>query len=259
MFSLIYGLIHIWGIISSFSHEASAVSPTLWKEISITFDDGPHPTRTLEILDILEAHHTPATFFVLGSRIPKNEKILRRMIEEWHAIGNHSFSHPDFRKIDTAWVITEVLFTDIEIFTTVWVWPRYFRFPYGNIDPRIRYIYEWSTVAWSVDAYDWKAKNAHILAKKITGQVRSGSIILLHDIKKDTSLALDEILTTLEGEGYHFVSLDTLLKWQKEKRNMIFYNQTIAKRLPLIPELYKKDIEIYHPRGTEASDESLKW
>ena len=259
MLPLIIGLIHTWGIIASLSREVIVSIPREDNEISITFDDGPHPTRTTEILDILLAHHTPAIFFVPGSRIPRSEKILRRMITEGHAIGNHSYSHPDFRKIETARVITEILFTDIKIFTTVWIWPHYFRFPYGNIDPRIRYIYQWSTIAWSVDAYDWKAKNPHRLAEKIIAQVHSGSIILLHDIKKDTPLALDEILTTLENKWYHFVSLDRLLRAQKKKSNMIFYTQTLSKNLPLIPELHSRELEIYHPRGTEASEESLKW
>lgn len=81
MFSLVLGLIHTWGIISSFSHED--FSPRKERDaISITFDDGPHPTRTKAILDILKERNIPATFFVLGGRIGKNESILRRMIEE---------------------------------------------------------------------------------------------------------------------------------------------------------------------------------
>lgn len=112
-------------------------------------------------------------------------------------IGNHSFSHPDFRKIETVKIINEILFTDIAIFSTTGTWPKYFRFPYGDIDPRIRYIYHDSTVAWNVDAYDWKAKNPHTLAVKILSQVHTGSIILLHDIKEDTVKALPEILDGL--------------------------------------------------------------
>lgn len=112
-------------------------------------------------------------------------------------IANHSFSHPDFRKIETARVITEIFFTNVKIFSTVGMWPQYFRFPYGNVDPRIRHIYHGSTVAWNVDAYDWKAKNPHALALKIIAQVHTGSIILLHDIKDDTVKALPEILDTL--------------------------------------------------------------
>ena len=259
MFPLLIGLIHTWGTIASLSHEVIVSTPQEEKEISITFDDGPHPTRTIEILDILHAHHTPATFFVLGSRIPRSEKILRRMILEWYTIGNHSYSHPDFRKIETARLITEIVFTDIKILTTTGIWPHYFRFPYGSIDPRIRYAYDSGIVAWSVDAYDWKAKNPHLLAKKIIAQVHSGSIILLHDIKKDTTLALDEILTTLEIEGYHFVSLDRLLREQKQKKNMIFYTQTFSRNLPPIVPTHQREVEIYHPRGTEGSEESLRW
>ena len=119
MIPLLIGLIHTWGIIFSLSHEGVASTYREDNEISITFDDGPHPTRTIEILDILRSHHTPATFFVLGGRSSKNEKILKRMVTEGHTIGNHSYSHPDFRKIETARVITEILFTDIKIFTTV--------------------------------------------------------------------------------------------------------------------------------------------
>lgn len=81
MLSLVLGLIHTWGIISSFSHEDFSPKKE-GNSISITFDDGPHPTRTKAILDILKERNIPATFFVLGGRIGKNESILRRMIEE---------------------------------------------------------------------------------------------------------------------------------------------------------------------------------
>lgn len=195
MYFSVLSLIHTWGIIASFFGMQKESEKNA---ISITFDDGPHPTRTKAILDILYEHHVPATFFVLGSRIGKNETLLTRMRRDGHTVGNHSFSHANFVKITTPEILSQVLLTNLKIWTTIGVWPEYFRFPYGNIDSRIAYVYHGATVAWNVDAYDWKAKSPHTLAVKIVSQVHTGSIILLHDIKEDTVKALPEILETLE-------------------------------------------------------------
>jgi peptidoglycan-N-acetylglucosamine deacetylase len=235
-------------------HESEA--PMKGIPISITFDDGPHPTRTVAILDILQERKIPATFFVLGQRIDRGAGIVQRMVSEGHTVGNHSFSHPDFSRIETPRLAIEVIATDVKIWLASGTWPRYFRFPYGQIDARIRSVSMEHIIAWDVDAYDWKVKNPHTLATKILAQVHTGSIILLHDIKEDTVRALPEILDTLLARGYRFISLDELIGSTPHERDDIIYNASRSRRLP---ERMRNADTIYHPRGTEASEETLRW
>lgn len=165
--------------------------------ISITFDDGPHTKYTPLILDILKEKRVHATFFIIWNHIRWREEILRREIREWHIIWNHSYTHVLFTKIPKEQIITEVLFTNIKIFSIVWKVPDYFRFPYGWEDFYISLIHKAPIIGWNVDAYDWKAKNPKTLSNNIINQTKDGSIILLHDIKEDTVKALPLIIDGL--------------------------------------------------------------
>lgn len=195
--------------------------------VSITFDDGPHRQHTTEVLDILKTKHVPATFFVIGNRIAHNEKILRKILTEWHTLGSHSYSHPIMKKLSIFQIAKQVLFTDIQIFWATGILPSYFRFPYGIEDDRIGYFYSGPIIGWSVDAYDWKAKNPKILAQNIIRQTKSGSIILLHDIKSDTVAALPDIIDGIRAKGYRIVSLKELLHISPftKTRNIVYRNQ----------------------------------
>lgn len=218
-----------------------ANTPSWQKSIAITFDDGPHPVYTREILDILDREWVPATFFVLGSRIRGSEQILSRM-EAWgHEIGNHSYIHPQFTKIMTLRYVFEVWRTAGMIWSATGKYPIFFRFPYWAEDRRIGYFHSGPIVGWNVDAYDWKAKDPERLANSIIAQTKSGSIILLHDIKKDTVKTLPLIIDGLKRRGYWFVPLRDLIGYKKEKdyKNIIYraasISGTVRSRKVIIP------------------------
>ena len=185
--------------------------------ITLTFDDGPHRLYTPKILDILQVHDIPATFFVLGNRIVKNEKILERMAKAGYEVGNHSYIHPQFSRISTFRYIFEVWRTGIMIWSTTGKYPLFFRFPYGDEDRRIGSFHHGPIIGWNVDANDWKEKNPKRLAKNIMRQTQSGSIILLHDIREDTLNALPSIIESLEWEGYTFVPLRELIHYDASR------------------------------------------
>ncbi len=191
--------------------------------ISITFDDGPHTKYTPLILDILKEKKVHATFFVIGSHIRWREKILRREVEEWHIIWNHSYSHVLFTKIPKERIITEVLLTNIKIFWVIWKIPEYFRFPYWGEDYHISLIHKTPIIGWNVDAYDWKVKNPKKLAENIVAQTKDGSIILLHDIKEDTVKALPLIIDSLRKKWYHIVPLPVLLSGKIQHSDWVVY------------------------------------
>ena len=231
MFSIIFAYSLFVQMLSSFPGEhflEAQKKQNSIKPISITFDDGPHKIRTNKILDILKSENVPATFFVVGNRLPKEGDILRRMRKEWHEIGNHSFSHPEFPKLWWEKLIQEVIFTNISIWLQTGEYPKYFRFPYGLGDTRVCLFFNGKNIGWNVDGTDWKEKNPTRLVNTIVHQTRSGSIILLHDIKEDTVLALPLIIKKLKSEWYTFVSLDVLLPKEQTKaqKQWIWVNAT---------------------------------
>lgn len=196
--------------------------------ITLTFDDGPNPLYTPKILDILKRYHISATFFVLGNRIPKNEKLLIRMQNEGYEIANHSYIHPRFSRLPIFRYTTEVWRTALMIWSVTNVYPTFFRFPYGDEDRRIGYFHRGPIIGWNVDAYDWKEKNPKKLTKNIVRQTQSGSIILLHDIRENTLNALPTIIENLEAEGYTFVPLRALIGYDAHVnyRNLHFSSAT---------------------------------
>lgn len=125
-------------------------------------------------------------------------------------------------------IFQEVLFTNLGILGTTGQYPHFLRFPYGIEDARIGWVYQSPIIGWNVDPKDWKTKNPTTLARNIIRQTKSGSIILLHDIKSDTVTALPAIIHTLKQEGYTFVPLDTLIHYQSESKytNTVFSSST---------------------------------
>ncbi len=209
--------------------DISVANALSWqKSIAITFDDGPHPVYTREILDILDSRWVVATFFVLGGRIRGSEQILMRMKASGHEIGNHSYLHPELSKIPTLRYIFEVWRTAGMIWSVTGAYPIFFRFPYWAEDRRIGDFHSGPIIGWNVDAYDWKGKNPEKLTKNIIAQTKSGSIILLHDIKRDTVEALPLIIDGLEARGYRFVPLRGLIGYSSGRnyRNIIYRSAT---------------------------------
>lgn len=200
------------------------------KHIAITFDDGPNPIYTPQILGILKSHHVPATFFTLGNRIRKHEKLLKHMKDEGFEIANHSYIHPMFSRIPTVRYLTEVWYTDLMIWSSTGKWPTFFRFPYGDEDRRIGLFHRGPIIGWNVDANDWKEKNPKKLARNIIHQTASGSIILLHDIREDTLNALPEILEWLQKQGFVFVSLRSLIHYDEQRNytNIHYRSATLS-------------------------------
>jgi len=171
------------------------------KEIFITFDDGPSEF-TLKILEALKNFEAKATFFVCGKNCLKFPQVLKRISQENHSIGNHSFSHSikfffDFkREIErTNQIIKEI--TKIET--------KLFRPPFGILPPWLKaYLLKngYKIILWDIDPKDWTGK----ILYKVFEKVDSGSILLFHDRLK-TSLALPQILENFKRKGFVFGKL----------------------------------------------------
>ncbi|MFK8267703.1 polysaccharide deacetylase family protein [Capnocytophaga cynodegmi] len=184
--------------------------------VALTFDDGPS-VYTSQLLDALKEEDVKATFFVLGKSASVQKQTLKRMAEEGHNIGNHSYDHKDFRKISDEEALQQINLTDEIVSGITGEKPRYFRFPYGAHTKENLAMVGRPVIMWNVDPLDWKYREASRVAEAMSKTSPQG-IILAHDIHKSTVQAIPQVIKNLKSQGYHIVSLDDLFR-QKELKN----------------------------------------
>jgi len=194
------------------------------KQIALTFDDGPDPRFTPQILDVLHRKGVKATFFVVGARAKKFPGLLRRMSHEGHLIGNHSYSHPNFRNRSIKQFQSEILRTEKIIQNVVGYRPQLIRPPYGEIkEEQVQWAKKngYTLVNWNVDSQDWKGIDEKKVFSNVMSTAGPGSIILQHSgggVGSDltgTIQALPKIIDALQAQGYQFVDLSELLHTTK--------------------------------------------
>jgi peptidoglycan/xylan/chitin deacetylase (PgdA/CDA1 family) len=181
------------------------------KVVALTFDDGPHETYTLQLLDGLQKRGVKVTFFLMGQNISGNEALVRRMQQEGHLIGNHSYRHIPLTKAAEDMVCEAVEHTEQIIENITGNRPKYLRPPYGDWNENLECRLNLTTVFWSVDSLDWKLQNKARIVNLVENKVRNGDIILMHDIFPESVEAALEIIDQLTAEGYQFVTVDELL------------------------------------------------
>jgi peptidoglycan-N-acetylglucosamine deacetylase len=183
------------------------------KYVALTFDDGPDPHVTPRILHVLKEHDVKATFFMLGSQAEKYPAVAKSVAEAGHEIGNHTDHHKDLTKIGREQMAQEVLASRQKIIGATKEIPVMLRPPYGAINRDVETVADdngTSLVLWSVDSLDWKNKNAAAINSVVQKEIAPGAIILLHDVHSTTADALPTLLTTLEKEGYQFLTVSQL-------------------------------------------------
>jgi peptidoglycan/xylan/chitin deacetylase (PgdA/CDA1 family) len=187
--------------------------------VAMTFDDGPHPTLTPRLLDILGARGIRATFYVIGWRVLREPQLMRRIVAEGHEIGNHTWSHPSLFGYSDAGVLNELDRTSQAVYETVGRPPVTLRPPYGNLYPRQRRMVmearNMPTVLWSVDPEDWRRPGSAAVASRIVSQSHPGGVILSHDIISGTVQAMPAALDGLQARGYQFLTVSELIGWPR--------------------------------------------
>lgn len=199
--------------------------PAAGGRIALTFDDGPAPPFTEQILDILRDHKVPATFFVCGKNVEQYPDIVRRLHRELHTIGNHTYSHPFLYFKSRARMAEEIDRTQAAIERVTGTRPQLFRPPYGArwfglfdvlADRGLK------VVQWSAPSFDWKKKNQATDVARLTLQrLGAGSILLMHDGREprsrdgvDASKTVEALPAIIEGArraGLRFVSIKEFL------------------------------------------------
>jgi peptidoglycan-N-acetylglucosamine deacetylase len=209
------------------------------KQVAITFDDGPDPTYTPRILDILKRENATATFFLIGLQAQKFSWLAKRIYDEGNTIGNHTFSHPDISEVSQRYIDFELNLTERLFASKVGVKPLYFRPPYSidqepDVAEQVRPIEHvqklgFITVGSKIDPDDWqRGRTAEQIVSDVLKQANAyatagcdtrdrgicGNIILLHDgggNREATIKALPEIIEGLRANGFKIVSVEQLL------------------------------------------------
>lgn len=186
------------------------------KQIALTFDDGPYPVFTEQILDVLKKEKIKATFFVVGKNIAKNPQLLQRISQEGHSIGNHTYNHSKITLLSNKKMLAELHKTNMLIKKITGQRAHLFRPPYGTSNKaKLKLIKQanYKVVLWSVNADDFYHQKSGIrkpgsIVKRVLARIKGGDIILMHDKTKEIVAALPQIITRLKKQGYTFVSLN---------------------------------------------------
>jgi peptidoglycan-N-acetylglucosamine deacetylase len=194
------------------------------KIVALTFDDGPHPIYTPELLDVLDKYKVKATFFMIGREMDKYPDIVRDVVKRGHVVGNHTYTHPRNIELDTeAQVIRELAMCENTIEKITGRRSHLFRPPRGLIDSTVFMVAEeegYPTILWTVSADHHDAPTPEAMAKRVLKHMRPGGIVLAHDGTfcsrwKDIE-ATPLIIEGLRKQGYRFVTIPQLLKREKE-------------------------------------------
>jgi peptidoglycan-N-acetylglucosamine deacetylase len=180
--------------------------------VALTFDDGPHPTWTPQVLNILDLFQIKATFFVIGENVARYPGLTAEILRRGHSVQNHSYTHPDLVTLSNDQVDLELRRNHIVLRNAGVPKPNCLRPPYGSYDQRIDLLAEargLELVLWDVDTRDWSRPGVPAIVDRAT-QAGSGDIVLMHDGGGDRSQtveALPEIILELDEQGYDFQSL----------------------------------------------------
>lgn len=180
-------------------------------KVAITFDDGPNPEYTVELLEGLQKRGVKATFFVLGAEVEKYPDIVKKIDDGGHLIGVHSYEHVNFGQIGDEAAIEQIEKTQEAIHNVTGKYAGYIRPPYGcwkkSLDVEVPLI----EVLWDIDPLDWATKDADTVVQRILKGVTEGSIILLHDASQSSVQAAFSVIDILQQENYEFVTVEDLL------------------------------------------------
>ncbi len=189
------------------------------KVVAMTFDDGPHPSLTPKLLDILKARNIKCTFFVIGKQAQEYPQIIRRIIAEGHEIGNHTWTHASLSSLSDAQIRKELQQSEDALVAAANVRPHLVRPPYGAINARVKQLmfseFGYSTIMWSVDPQDWRRPGVSVVTSRLVNGARPGSIMLAHDIHPPTIQAMPSMFDQLLAKGFQFVTVSQLMNMEK--------------------------------------------
>ena len=186
------------------------------RQIALTFDDGPHPSQTQQILDILDRYGVKATFFMIGVNVENYPEVAKSVAARGHEIGNHTYSHWHLNRLETGTLTSELEKCQRVLENICNYHSHLFRPPEGYLSDGVFECAEqgeYSLILWSIDTRDWEIKNTNQIVETVLNNVKAGDIILMHDYvaKSKTPEALEILLPKLLALGYEPVTVGQLL------------------------------------------------
>lgn len=208
---LLAGIGYLYGMQQAYSMSAQEAEQPEKKKVALTFDDGPSPGYTEDLLDGLKERDVKATFFLIGQKAEADPELVRRIALEGHVIGNHSYSHINLGVLSDEDACMQISRTNQIICDITETTPQYLRSPFGSTHKNLDCKMDMIEVLWDVDPRDWDIQNTAKIVNRVVSKVQDGDIILLHDGYDTSTAAAFQIIDTLKAEGYEFVTVDELI------------------------------------------------
>lgn len=181
------------------------------KKIALTFDDGPHPVYTQQMLNLLKERQVPATFFLLGQNVEEYGDLVKEIADEGHLIGNHTYHHVQITTLSTEQAYEEIDETSRLIEELTGQGTEYVRPPFGTWNEGLEAELDLIPVMWTIDTLDWTTGNVDWIVNQVVKNAEENDIILMHDSYRSTVQAVDRIITLLEADGFEFVTVDQVI------------------------------------------------
>ena len=181
------------------------------KRIALTFDDGPHPIYTPQMLELLKEEQVPATFFLLGENVELYGDVVKEIAKEGHMIGNHTYHHVQVTSLSLEEACKEIQETSDLIEELTGTGTEYVRPPFGTWNEELEERLNLIPVMWSIDTKDWTTQNVDWIVRETVKHAEDHDIILMHDSYQSTVDAVKRIIEQLEAEGFEFVTVDEII------------------------------------------------
>ncbi len=181
--------------------------------VALTFDDGPHPTRTQEIVQALNDHNVHATFFVVGNRVPMFPEPFKAVVDGGHEIANHTYSHVSMKEVSADELVKSLQKASDAVVENGGEATKLYRPCNGTVVAEKASSIPYPFILWSLDTNDWKKSNtSDSIYQYVTENVTDGDIILMHDMYEKTAEAVPRILDWLQQNGYQVGSVSELFQ-----------------------------------------------
>lgn len=188
-----------------------AAEKTEKKRIALTFDDGPHPIYTPQILELLKEEQVPATFFLLGENVEQYGDVVKEIAREGHLIGNHTYHHVQVTSLSLDEACKEIRETSDLIEELTGTGTEYVRPPFGTWNEELEERLNLIPVMWSIDTRDWTTQNVDWIVRETVKHAEDHDIILMHDSYQSTVDAVRRVIGQLEAKNFEFVTVDEII------------------------------------------------